>query len=155
MTDQVTSNLKEMSECGCGCGVYGILKKSPNRAGVRCVKAKCNCKSCKGRKVNARGNAAGTKARKRLGLVGANTRHEEAWGGPVRTESKSQGPARPVITAHNNAKAQSEHARPIGDNRPFIGSFTFGPRTVFTIDADELERVVFALAESWGFGEAS
>lgn len=144
----VLANLKEKAECGCGCGAFGTLKK-PNRRGVRCVARLCRCKSCTGRKANDKGNRAGTKARKLLGLRGANTRHEEAWGGPVRTESKSQGAARPVITAHGNAKAQSEQARPMGDTRPFIGSFTYERRTVFTLDADDLEAVVCALAESW------
>ncbi len=155
MTD-VTPNFRETGECGCGCGSYGSLKK-PWRDGSRCVARKCRCKRCLGAQNRKRGDAKASKVRKRLGLVGAGTRHEELWGGPVRVESKSGAQARPPVTAHLKAKAQSEQARSLGDTRPFMGAFTpdGSSKPVYTIGDDELEAVVFALAQAWGFGGAA
>ena len=152
---EVETRFKPFGPCGCGCGKEGNLRVRPWKDGTVCVARGCSCKRCKGKAVRSHGDAAGRKARKALGLGGVRSRHEEVWGGPVRTESKSQGVARPVITAHSNAKNQSEQARPMGDNRPFLGSFTYRNRTVFTVDADDMEAVVFALAEAWGFGEGA
>lgn len=153
----VTPNFKDnQGTCGCGCGAYGTLKK-PWRDGVTCVARRCKCKRCEGKANRKRGDDKAAKVRKQLGLGGANTRHEELWGGPVRVESKSGGIARPVVTAHLNARAQSEAARAVGDHRPFLGAFTGtgSQKAIYTIGADELEAVVFALAEAWGYGEAS
>lgn len=149
---EVETRFKPFGTCGCGCGKEGNLRVKAWRDGVLCVARGCTCPRCRGKRNRQKGDAAGRKARKALGLVGANTRHEELWGGPARTESKEGGIARPVITAHGNAKNQSEQARPMGDNRPFLGSFTYRNRTVFTVDSEDMEAVVFALAESWGFG---
>lgn len=150
VVSDVTPSFKHHGPCGCGCGKEGNLRVRPWKDGTVCIARGCTCKRCTGKANRSRGDAAGRKVRKKLGLVGAATRHEEGWGGPLRTESKAGGIARPVITAHRNVKLQSEVSRPIGDNRPFVGSFTYEGRTVFTIDADDLEPVVAALAESWG-----
>lgn len=155
MPDLVQNNLKPFGACGCGCGKEGTLRVKAWRDGVVCVSRGCTCPRCRGKRNRAKGDAAGRKIRKQLGLAGANTRHEEHWSGPSRTESKEGGIARPVITAHQNAKNQSEAARPIGDNRPFVGSFTYRGKTVFTVGADDLETFVFACAEAWGYGEGS
>ncbi len=88
---------------------------------------------------------------------GANTRHEELWGGPVRTESKAGLKAKTVATAYNASRAQSEAARPTGDVRPFVASFCpdGSKHTLFVIRDDDLETAVFAMAEAWGFGGAA
>lgn len=149
MTD-VANRLLPFGPCGCGCGREARLRVKPWADGTVCVTRGCPCKRCQGRANRSRGDAAGRKVRKQLGLVGVNTRHEEGWGGPVRTESKSGGVARPVITAHLNARTQSEASRPIGDSRPFCGSFTYAGKTVFTVDAAHLEEFVVAMAHSYG-----
>lgn len=43
---EVHSKLKEMAECGCGCGKYGILRVKTWRNGQRCVR-RCECRRCK------------------------------------------------------------------------------------------------------------
>jgi hypothetical protein len=152
------SNLKPFGVCSCGCGREGNYRAKPWADGSLCTRNcdKARCPRCRGRANRSRGDAAGRKARKALGLMGVRSRHEEVWGGPTRTESKAGGIARPVITAHRNAKNQSEVSRPMGDNRPFCGSFTYDGRTVFTVDGDDLESFVGAMAVHFGmFGEAS
>lgn len=147
---EVTPNMKPFGACGCGCGKEGTLRVKAYRDGTVCVSRGCPCARCRGKANRSRGDAAGRKVRKALGLVGASTRHEEGWGGPVRTESKAGAQAKPVHTAHRNVKAQSEQSRPIGDSRPFVGAFTVDGRTVLTLDADDLEAVVVAFAQTWG-----
>jgi len=145
------SLLKPKGECGCGCGLYGTLKK-PNRAGIRCVKRDCTCASCRNKRNRTKGDRRAAKARKTLGLIGANSRHEEHYGGPVRYENKAGAQVGPILTRYLAARAQSEAARPIGDNRPFV--FSASPDGVsydlFIVRSDELEAVVFAMAEAWG-----
>lgn len=152
MTDYTDGSLlKAKGPCGCGCDRYGTLK-APNRAGVRCVRG-CNaCASCRGKNNRRKGDRRAAKARKTLGLIGANSRHEEHYGGPVRYENKAGAQVGPILTRYLAARAQSEAARPIGDNRPFV--FSASPDGVsydlFIVRSDELEAVVFAMAEAWG-----
>ena len=145
----VTPNLRPTDYCGCGCGVYGSLK-APWRDGTRCVARKCACKRCQGRQNRRRGLAKQRAATKVLGLsqgqfAGSD---EETLEGAVRTEVKSGGKAKPVQTAYENARAQSEAARAFGDTRPFVGSFApvNTSHVYYVVRSDDLERVVFALA---------
>lgn len=55
-----------------------------------------------------------------LGIAGANTRHEELWGGVVRVEMKAGAQVSPIVTRYRNAEQQSEQSRSIGDIRPFV-----------------------------------
>jgi len=55
-----------------------------------------------------------------LGIAGANTRHEELWGGAVRVEMKAGAQVSPIVTRYKNAEQQSEQHRTIGDIRPFV-----------------------------------
>lgn len=121
MTDH-WSNLKPgPEECGCGCGVVGVLRAKEWRDGVRCVKRDCRCRRCLGKRSRDKGDKRARGARKALGIPGANTRHEELWGGGLRTEMKAGAQVKPAITAFLRMEAQSELQRPMGDNRPFVG----------------------------------
>jgi hypothetical protein len=50
---------------------------------------------------------------------GANS-SEENWAGPFRAEAKSGAYVQRIATIYLAAEAQSEVARAIGDNRPFV-----------------------------------
>ncbi len=140
---------------GDGCPVFATLLK-PSRDGRRRVRG-CDDPTARGKRNRAKGDAKARRARRGLRLGGANTRHEELWGGPVRTESKAGLKAKTVATAYNASRAQSEAARPTGDVRPFVASFCpdGSKHTLFVIRDDDLETAVFAMAEAWGFGGAA
>jgi hypothetical protein len=102
-------------DCPCGCGLFGLVKM-----GTGHVRG-CKCRPCLGRRNRAKGDTKARNARKALGLPGANTRHEELWGGPLRIESKAGAQIQPAWTAYIKMEAQSEQHRSFGDHRPFVG----------------------------------
>jgi len=55
-----------------------------------------------------------------LGIAGANTRHEELWGGAMRVEMKAGAQISPIVTRYRTAEQQSEQHRALGDIRPFV-----------------------------------
>lgn len=153
MTD-VVSNLKVKDPCPCGherCNKFG----SP-LAGKRGHVRGCPCPKCMGARNRKKGDDRARVVRKQLGLGGVNTRHEELWGGTSRTEVKAGGKAKPVMTAYEHSRAQSELARSHGDTRPFIAGFApdATKHVYYVIRDDDLEAAAFALAETWGYGEA-
>lgn len=128
MTDplpiEVVSNLKEnWGECGCGCGLSGTYRSRPWKNGQLCVRRVCACKHCLGKRGHDKGDSKARTTRKKLGIAGANTRHEELWGGALRVEIKAGGQISPAYNAFRKCEAQSEAARPIGDWRPFAAVF--------------------------------
>ena len=100
------------------CPKFGLLGKA-SRDGKRRVKG-CGDPVARGKRNRAKGDSKARRARKMLGIAGANTRHEELWGGAVRVEVKSGAQISPIITRYKNAEQQSEQHRAIGDIRPFI-----------------------------------
>jgi hypothetical protein len=125
--------------CGCGCGTVGPLRARPWRDGVVCVKRGCVCPRCRGKRSRKKGDDKARQARKALGIPGANTRHEEHLGGGVRWEAKAGAQVRPMWTAFLRAEAQSEAARPVGDNRRFV--------MTAAADGTRDQLVVFRLAD--------
>lgn len=117
---EVESNLKEKAECGCSkkCGLYGTLRR-PWSDGTQCVKG-CPCPRCLGKRNRSKGDSKARIARKKLNIAGANTRHEELWGGAIRVEVKAGAQISPAVTAFLKCEAQSEFARAIGDSSPFM-----------------------------------
>jgi hypothetical protein len=161
MSNDVTPNLKEnVGPCGCGCPAYGTLKRPWRSNGVRCVARKCECRQCKGKNAKKGGGRKQSKALTAIGVPRSSMHpgHEEHVGGNVRVEVKSGAQVRPILTRYLAMEAQSEAARPIGDNRPFVGvampeGVSWG---LVLIRTDRLEDVVAALAVHFGmFGEAS
>lgn len=106
--------LKDKTDCACGCGLFGTPRKKPE-GHIR----GCECPRCRGQRNRAKGDAKARKARKTLGIAGANTRHEELWGGDLRVEVKAGAQVKPVATKFYLAEAQSEQHRAFGDHRPF------------------------------------
>ncbi len=125
---QVETNFLERGDCQgdftrCSltadqCPKFGLLLRA-SRDGKRRVKG-CNDPVARGKRNRSKGDSKARSARKRLGIAGVNTRHEELWGGAVRVEIKAGAQIGPAVTAFLKCEAQSELARPIGDNNPFM-----------------------------------
>lgn len=162
---EVEPRLLERGYCQCGddrCQgnepgnpIYGLLGR-PDRGGRRHAKG-CPCGRCRGRRNRAKGDRKAAKARKALGIAGANTRHEELWGGPLRIESKAGAQVKPIWTRYQAARAQSEVARPIGDNRPFV--FTASPdgtsEQLFVVSSTDWDQVCHAYVQWLADGGAA
>lgn len=101
-----------------GCPKFGALGRE-GRDGKRRVKG-CGDPVARGKRNRAKGDGKARKARKALGLVGVNSRHEEHWGGAFRVEVKAGAQINPIFTRYRLAEHQSEVARPLGDIRPFV-----------------------------------
>ena len=100
------------------CPKFGLLGRV-SRDGKRRVKG-CGDPVARGKRNRTKGDDKARRARKMLGIAGANTRHEELWGGAFRVEVKAGAQIEPIATRYRNAEQQSEQHRPIGDPRPFI-----------------------------------
>jgi len=100
------------------CPKFGLLGRA-GRDGKRRVKG-CGDPVARGKRNRAKGDSKARRARKMLGIAGANTRHEELWGGAVRVEMKAGAQVSPIVTRYKNAEQQSEQHRAIGDIRPFV-----------------------------------
>ena len=100
------------------CPKFGLLVR-PSRDGNRRVKG-CGDPVARGKRNRTKGDDKARRARKVLGIAGANTRHEELWGGAFRVEVKAGAQIEPIATRFRNAEQQSEQHRPIGDVRPFV-----------------------------------
>lgn len=100
------------------CPLFGTLTK-PSRDGRRRIRG-CGDPTARGKRNRVKGDSKARLARKKMGIPGVNSRHEEVWGGPVRIEAKAGKQIKPIATRFNAARAQSEEARPIGDTRPFV-----------------------------------
>lgn len=105
-------------KCGAeGCPKFGTLGKA-GRDGKRRVKG-CDDPVARGRRNRAKGDSKARKARKALGIGGANTRHEEHWGGHLRVEVKAGKQIEPIATRFLSAEQQSDQHKSLGDVRPF------------------------------------
>jgi hypothetical protein len=120
MTDERKGNCEgNSSKCNVeGCPVYGTLGR-PGRDGRRRVRH-CGDPAARGKRNRSKGDAKARRARKKLGLGGHLTRHEENWGGVFRTEVKAGAQVGPIYTRFKDAKNQSDAAKALGDNRPFV-----------------------------------
>lgn len=147
--NEVTSLLKEKVECPCTderCDKFGMPTKKLGH-----VKG-CVCISCRNGRNARKGNGKGRRARKALAIAGANSRHEELWGGALRVEVKAGGQIAPAYTAFLRCEAQSEAARPVGDHRPFAAIFMPDGTSdgVITCRLSHAVEVAAALLENFG-----
>ena len=99
------------------CPKFGTLGRV-GRDGNRRVKG-CNDPVARGKRNRAKGDSKARKARRKLGLSGANTRHEEHWRGALRVEIKAGAQIQPIATRFNLARLQSNEGKAVGDIRPF------------------------------------
>lgn len=100
------------------CPVFGTLGR-PGRDGKRRIRG-CGDPQARGKRNRAKGDGKARRARKVLGITGANTRHEEHWGGSLRVEVKAGAQISPIATRFHAAERQSAQAKSIGDHRPFV-----------------------------------
>ena len=100
------------------CPKFGLLGRA-GRDGARRVKG-CGDPVARGKRNRAKGDSKARRARKMLGIAGANTRHEELWGGALRVEMKAGAQIEQIATRFRAALAQSEASRAVGDIRPFV-----------------------------------
>jgi len=100
------------------CPLFGTLGR-PDRQGLRRVRG-CADPAARGKRNRRKGDSKARRARKKLGLGGHLTRHEENWGGAFRTEIKAGAQIGPIATRFYAAKAQSDAAKALGDIRPFV-----------------------------------
>lgn len=103
---------------GDACPKFGLLGRA-GRDGARRVKG-CGDPVARGKRNRAKGDSKARRARKMLGIAGANTRHEELWGGALRVEIKAGAQIQPIVTRFTAAQQQSEQHRALGDIRPFV-----------------------------------
>jgi hypothetical protein len=101
-----------------GCPLFGTLGR-PDRYDKRRIRG-CGDPSARGRRNRTKGDSKARRARKKLGLGGYLTRHEENWGGLFRTEVKAGAQVGPIFTRFQLAERQSHAAKALGDIRPFI-----------------------------------
>ena len=99
------------------CPKFGTLGKA-GRDGNRRIKG-CGDPQARGKRNRAKGDSKARRARVQLGIGGANTRHEEHWGGDIRVEVKSGAQIQPIYTRYLAAENQSGQHRSVGDPRPF------------------------------------
>ena len=124
------------------CPLFGTLGRA-DRQGVRRVRG-CADPAARGRRNRSKGDAKARRARKKLGLGGHLTRHEENWGGVFRTEIKAGLQVGPIATRFQAAKAQSDAAKALGDIRPFVMvAMPDGTtRGIVLMDLDEFSDIV-------------
>lgn len=108
----------DASRCNtAGCPKFGTLGRT-GRDGKRRIKG-CGDPRARGKRNRAKGDSKARRARRQLGIPGANTRHEELWGGDLRVEVKAGAQVQPIATRYLAAEQQSQQHRAIGDPRPF------------------------------------
>ena len=129
-----------------GCPAFGRLLPA-SRDGRRRVRG-CDDPVARGGRNRRKGDEKARKARRLLRLVGANTRHEELLGGPVRVESKAGAQVGLIWTRYRDARLQSEAARPLGDHRPFVMTAhpDGAPEFLVLVSSKDWDQVVAAYA---------
>jgi len=118
--------LKDKAECEgnrekCkepNCPLFGTLGRV-GRDGKRRVRG-CNDPAARGKRNRTKGDSKARRARKALGIGGANSRHEEHWAGHLRLEVKAGAQVAPIATRFYAAENQSKASKSVGDIRPFV-----------------------------------
>lgn len=127
------------------CPLFGTLRRA-DRDGRRRIR-ECGDLVASGRRAGRGGRTAQAKAARAVGVPVSTLRpgNEENYRGSLRIESKQGRQVSPAITAFRRARAQSDHARAIGDHRPFALLATADGLTVAVVALDDLPAVASAL----------
>jgi hypothetical protein len=138
------------AETGCGlakCKAAG----QPTKTGHPRL---CVCPRCIGKRNKRKGQSKQARATTMLGIPKSSISpgHEEFLGGQVRVEVKAGAQVKPMVTAYLRMEAQSEEARPFGDNRPFVGvAMPDGSADgIVAFRLSKIDDVLVALAEMRG-----
>lgn len=156
MAKDVTTNFKpEIVACLCGCGIQARLLAKAGKDGIQHVRG-CRCRRCLGRRSRKSGLQAQRSAARSLGipqLAPWLPSDEENFAGSLRVEVKSGQQVRPMDTAFQKARSQSEAARAVGDVRPFLMVAKVSPEGkdgIVAFRISDLKAVTYALAEHLG-----
>ena len=117
-------------------------------------RSECDCRACTGRRSSRKGRQGQRQARTALRLNPERFKgregNEESWRARVRVEVKSGAQVQPIATRYVKARAQSDAARAIGDNRPFVMvAVPDGSDELVIVARRDLPNVVAALVEEW------
>ena len=153
MTGHVSYAKTNQGDCGCGCGLYGTLKRAWSN-GQQCVARRCKCKRCTGGASGKLGRRKQSKAATALGIPRSSIHpgHEEHFGGALRVEVKSgKADTGPAFTAFLRCETQSEASRPIGDHRPFAAVLMPQDTSdgLLICRLSSLHEVVAAISDNW------
>jgi hypothetical protein len=152
--DQLPHSGPEKAECEgdrdkCGrddCPLFGRPLK-PNKDGKRRVRG-CGDKVATGTRARRKGKRAQRKVANKLGIpAGIDGGNEETWRSALRIEVKEGRQVQAAVTAFRRVREQSEAARPIGDNRPFMGVVVHDGLEVCLIELDSLVDVAAAVLD--------
>lgn len=116
----------------------------------------CKCPRCRGRRNRKSGLSAQRSAARSLGIpqLGPHlASDEELYPGELRVEVKSGAQVRPMATAFEKARKQSEAARAVGDVRPFLMVSKVQPEGkggIVAFRVEDLTSVAYALANHLG-----
>jgi len=126
------------------CPLFGSLLK-PNKDGKRRIK-NCGDPVARGGRARRKGKRAQRAVANKLGIpTGIDGGNEETWRSALRIEVKQGKQVQAAVTAFRRTRDQSEQARPIGDNRPFMGVVVHEGLEVCLIALDDLENVASAV----------
>lgn len=130
------------------CPLFGTLGR-PDKRGVRRVRG-CADPAARGRRNRTKGDSKARRARKKLGLGGHLTRHEENWSGRFLCEIKAGAQVGPIATRFQAAKAQSLAAKAVGDIRPFVMvAMPDGTsKGIVLMDLEEFSQIVLLLEQT-------
>jgi hypothetical protein len=152
MTEQLPHQGPEKGSCEgnadkCGrndCPLFGTLLK-PNKDGKRRIRG-CGDPVARGKRARTKGKRAQRKVANKLGIpTGIDGGNEETWRSSLRIEVKQGKQVQAAVTAFRRTRDQSELARPIGDNRPFMGVVVHENLEVCLIALDDIEDVAAAI----------
>lgn len=132
-------------KCGrTDCPLFGTLLK-PNKDGLRRIRG-CGDPVARGGRARRKGKRAQRAVANKLGIpTGIDGGNEETWRSSLRIEVKQGKQVQAAVTAFRRTRDQSEQARPIGDNRPFMGVVVHERLEVCLIALDDLEQVAAAV----------
>jgi hypothetical protein len=150
VSEEVEVRLRPFGLCQCGCGREGTLRVKAWRNGVVCVRSGCPCVSCRNKGNQSRGNSAQRKAAKRANIKPSH--HEENMRGAHRLQHKEDAKnAAVVYRVWDRLKKDDDHARPIGDPRPLIHTFSQPRRTGGLLLMEDTPESVEALFIQRGY----
>jgi len=140
-------------DCPDGCGLFGTPLRNGHVRGCKGPPGQ-PCRSCLGRQNRAKGKVKQREARKVLGIAGPSlgADHEENWRGLVRAEVKAGAQVRPMQTAFERMRTQSEASRPYGDHRPFVAvAMPDGKRSgIVALRTEDIEAFALAIVAMMG-----
>jgi hypothetical protein len=126
------------------CPIFGTPLRA-NKDGFRRIRG-CGDPVARGTRSRRKGKRAQRAVANKLGIpTGIDGGNEETWRSSLRVEVKEGKQVQAAVTAFRRTRDQSEQARPIGDNRPFMGVVVHDGLEVCLVALDDLDKVASAV----------